>query len=71
MAIVTNSNQVKWGGRGYLDPKMQPVANLASLPTDIAEVFEGMTVVVLDDGTGAPHDYWRVGGAWVKKDSGS
>lgn len=70
MAIVYNSNQVKWGGRGYLDAKMQPVATPADLPNDIAEVFEGMTVVVLDDGTGNHADYWRVNGAWVKKATG-
>lgn len=71
MAIVYNSNQVKWGDRGYLDAKMQPVANVAALPSDPTEVFEGMTVVVLDDGSGKPCDYWRVNGAWVKKESGS
>ena len=70
MAVVYNSNQVKWGDRGYLDAKMQPVANLAALPSDPTEVFEGMTVVVLNDGSGEPHDYWRVNGAWVKKSSG-
>lgn len=69
MGVVYNSNQVKYGDRGYLDAKMQPVANLAALPNDITEVFEGMTVVVLDDGSGKPHDYWRVNGVWVKKDS--
>ena len=70
MAIVYNSNQVKYGDRGYLDAKMQPVENLAALPTDITEVFEGMSVVVLNDGSGQPHEYWRVGGQWVKKDNG-
>ena len=68
MAIIYNSNQVKWGGRGYLDAKMQPVANLAALPNDITEVFEGLSVLVLDDGSGEPHEYWRINGAWVKKD---
>ena len=71
MAVVYNSNQVKWGDRGYLDAKMQPVANVAALPSDPTEVFEGMTVVVLDDGSGKPCDYWRVNGAWVKKESGA
>ena len=68
--IVTNSNQVKWGGRGYLDPRLQPVANLAALPTDTLEVFKGMSVVVLDDGSGVPHDYMWDGRQWVKKDNG-
>lgn len=71
MAVVYNSNQVKWGDRGYLDAKMQPVANVAALPSDPTEVFEGMTVVVLNDGSGKPCDYWRVNGAWVKKESGA
>jgi len=69
MAVVYNSNQVKYGGRGYLDAKMQPVNTLADLPKDITEVFDGMTVVVLNDGSGKPHDYWRVNGQWVKKDN--
>ena len=71
MAVVYNSNQVKYGGRGYLDAKMQPVANLAALQSlDTLELTEGMTVVVLNDGTGQPHDYWYIGGQWVKKDNG-
>ncbi len=71
MAVIYNSNQVKWGDKGYLDAKMQPVPNVSSLPTEFAEVFEGMTVVVLNDGSGQPHDYWYINGQWVKKDAGS
>ena len=71
MAVVYNSNQVKYGGRGYLDAKMQPVANLAALEAlDSLELIEGMTIVVLNDGSGQPHDYWYIGGQWVKKDNG-
>lgn len=68
--VVYNSKQVKWVGRGYLDAKMQPVQTVADLPSDITEVFDGMTVVVLNDGSGQPHDYWRVNGQWVKKETG-
>ena len=71
MAVVYNSNQVKYGGRGYLDAKMQPVANLAALEAlDSLELIEGMTIVVLNDGSGQPHDYWYIGGQWVKKGNG-
>lgn len=71
MAVVYNSNQIKYGGRGYLDAKIQPVANLAALEAlDSLELIEGMTIVVLNDGSGQPHDYWYIGGQWVKKDNG-
>lgn len=70
MAIVTNSNQIKYGGPKYLDPKHDPVANVESLPKSLRDVFEGMTLTVLDSGDGTPKDYWYIGGQWVVKSAG-
>ena len=70
MAIVTNSNQIKYGGTKYLDPRHDPVATVDKLPKSLKEVFEGMTLTVLDSGDGTPKDYWYIGGQWVVKTTG-
>ena len=69
MAKLTYSDQISFSGKGYLDAKMQPVAtinDLNSIPR--AQRFVGLTVTVLDDGSGKPQDYWIENGVkWVKK----
>lgn len=51
--------QLIYGGKGYLDGKIQPVDNLAALDkVPFNERFVGLTITVLDDGSGKPHDYW-------------
>lgn len=57
-----------------LDSKLTPVQDLAELyaATKRTQRYEGMTVVVLNDGLGeGPSEYWLVGGTansnWVKK----
>lgn len=57
---INYTEQVKYTGKGYLDAKMQPVAtkeDLMNIPR--SQRFVGLTVTVLDDGTGSgPADYW-------------
>ena len=68
---INYTEQVKYTGKGYLDAKMQPVAakeDLMSIPR--SQRFVGLTVTVLDDGTGAgPVDYWLKDNVstWVPK----
>lgn len=68
--IVYNANQVKFGGKGYLDAKMQPVSTVNDLPSEVTEIFNGLSVVVLSDDEGKQSEYWRVNGQWVKKTTG-
>lgn len=61
MAIINYTDQIKYAGKGYLDAKMMPVKtfeDLKAIPS--TQRFEGLTVVVLNDGS--PQDYWLVGG---------
>lgn len=61
MAIINYTDQIKYTGKGYLDAKMMPVKtvdDLKKIPS--TQRFEGLTVVVLNDG--APQDYWLIGG---------
>lgn len=67
-------SQLIYKGGGYLDGKMQPVATL----TDLLQMplnyrFVGLTVTVLDDGSGEPHDYWLKNDrfTWVLKVEGA
>lgn len=55
--------KVRYTGEGYLDDKMNPVATIADLPSEVTELVDGMSVVVLDDGEGKPHDYIYQNGA--------
>ena len=59
---INYTEQIKYTGKGYLDSKMQPVASkdeLMSIPR--SQRFVGLTVTVLDDGTGVgPVDYWLI-----------
>lgn len=70
MAVVTYTNQLTYNGRGYLDSKMQPVATKSDLDKiPRSQRFVGLTVTVLDDGSGRPYDYWIESSlsSWVKK----
>ena len=69
MAILTYSDQLNYSGKGYLDAKMQPVDTLSDLnKIPRSQRFIGLTVTVLDDGSGRPQDYWIESGVkWVKK----
>lgn len=59
MAILTYSDQLNYSGKGYLDAKMQPVATVSDLnKIPRSQRFIGLTVTVLDDGSGRPYDYW-------------
>ena len=51
--------QVRYTGAGYLDDKQNPVANLSELNSkfDATELVKGMTVTVVDDGSGKMADY--------------
>lgn len=74
MAIINYTDQLKYAGRGYLDAKMMPVQTIDDLKTiSLTQRFEGLTITVLNDGSGTPQDYWLVGGItnqyWVKKGS--
>ena len=72
--IVEVSEQLFGNYGGPVDAKLAPVADLAELysATKRKNRYLGMTVLVLDDGTGGgPAEYWLVGGTangnWVKK----
>jgi hypothetical protein len=70
MAIITYTNQMSYNGRGYLDAKMQPVATKSDLDKiPRSQRFIGLTVTVLDDGSGRPYDYWLESSlsTWTKK----
>ena len=70
MAILTNPNQSIYSGKGYLDAKIQPVATVSDLnKIPRSQRFIGLTVTVLDDGSGRPYDYWIENNVakWVKK----
>lgn len=74
MAIINYTDQLRYAGRGYLDAKMMPVQTIDDLKTiSLTQRFEGLTITVLNDGSGIPQDYWLVGGItnqyWVKKGS--
>lgn len=70
MARKEITNQLYYTGKGYLDAKMQPVKTLMDLNLiQISHRFIGLTVTVLDDGSGKPQDYWIESNvrSWVKK----
>ena len=57
MAVINYSDQFKYAGKGYIDAKIAPVANLESLTSISSFVLAkyytpGMIVLVLDDGLG-------------------
>lgn len=63
--------KAQFGGKGYLDPKMDPVADLAALrEKKAADLLPGMVCTVLNDGTdGEPHEYRYVSGTtWERCD---
>lgn len=73
MAVLTYSEQIVFTGKGYLDSKMQPVATVGDLQKiPRTQRFVGLTVTVLNDGSGKPHDYWIESNVskWVKKPMG-
>jgi hypothetical protein len=74
MPTIEVSEQYFGNYAGPLDVKLNPVNNLDELYNNIKRKnrYLGMTVLVLDDGTGdGPAEYWLVGGTannnWVKK----
>lgn len=73
MAIVKSINQLEYTGQGPLDSKCQPVATITELnKISKAKRYPGMTVTVMDDGSGKQNEYWFVGkdgfsGSWEKK----
>ena len=57
MAVINYSDQFKYAGKGYMDAKVAPVANLDDLTSISSFVLAkyytpGMVVMVLDDGRG-------------------
>lgn len=75
MAVLKYPNQMRYTGQGPLDRKNQPVASLEELnKINKLERYPGMTVTVMDDGSGKQCEYWLVGedgfsGIWEKKTS--
>lgn len=74
MAIINNTDQIRYTGKGYLDAKMMPVKTVNDLKSiSITQRFEGLTITVLNNGN--PQDYWLVGGVtndkWIPKTSNS
>lgn len=74
MSTIQVSEQYVGNYGAPLDYKLTPVANLQELYSKVQrrQRYIGMTVVVLNDGTGGgPAEYWLVGGTadsnWVKK----
>ena len=67
------SYTIKYTGKGYLDEKMNPIANMAALEAlDITKYYkEGMKVTVLDDGEGNVSEFRLKNGAWVKEEAPS
>ena len=73
---ITISEQYFGNYKAPLDSKLTPVQNLEELyaATKRTQRYEGMTVVVIDDGLGeGQSEYWLVGGTtnscWTKKKS--
>lgn len=70
----TSSVRLRYTGGGYLDAKMQPVETLTDLNAITrTQRFVGLTVLVLDDGTGnGPREYFLKDGTsnthWVLKE---
>ena len=63
--------KAQFGGKGFLDPKADPVADLAALhEKKAADLLPGMVCTVLNDGTdGAAHEYRYVSGTtWERCD---
>lgn len=60
MSTINYSDQLNYIGKGYVDAKMQPVKTLSDLSNiPRSQRFLGLTVTVLDDGSGlGPRDYW-------------
>ena len=64
MAVINYSDQFKYAGKGYMDAKVAPVANLDDLTSISSFVLAkyyipGMVVMVLDDGLGnGPSQYF-------------
>lgn len=57
MAVINYSDQLKYSGKGYIDAKVAPVANIEDLTKISSFVLAkyytpGMVVMVLDDGLG-------------------
>lgn len=57
MAVINYSDQFKYAGKGYVDAKIAPVANLEDLTSISSFVLAkyyvpGMVIMVLDDGRG-------------------
>lgn len=73
MATINYINQLEYTGQGPLDRKNQPVGTVDELnKIPKKERYPGMTITVLDDGSGKQNDYWLVGddgfsGVWEKK----
>ena len=73
MSTVKYSNQLEYVAAGPLDKKNQPVDNVEKLnEIPKRERYPGMTVTVMNDGTGIQSEYWLVGadgysGVWEKK----
>lgn len=70
MAKLNYTDQLNFTGAGYIDAKMQPVETVADLnKIPRSQRFVGLTVTVLDDGSGKPFDYWLETSVtkWVKK----
>lgn len=67
------SYTIKYTGKGYLDEKMNPIANIAALEAlDTTKYYkEGMKVTVLDDGTGNVAEFRLTNGEWVKEEASS
>jgi hypothetical protein len=70
MATLTYSDQINFSGKGYLDAKIQPVETVSDLnKIPRSQRFIGLTVTVLNDGSGRPYDYWIENNVakWVRK----
>ena len=70
MAKINYTAQLNYTGAGYIDAKMQPVAAVADLnKIPRSQRFIGLTITVLNDGSGKPADYWIESSLtkWVRK----
>ena len=76
MGVIKYTNQFEYISGGPLDAKNKPVQTLNELENiPKRERYPGMTITVLDDGSGKQNDYWLVGddgfsGVWEKKTLG-
>lgn len=72
MSTINYSDQLNYINKGYIDAKMQPVASIEDLSNiPRSQRFLGLTVTVLDDGSGlGPRDYWIKNNTskWVLKE---